>query len=491
MEAGVGLPVPSGTDGGGGGYGGSGCYTGGNGCPSCGIYGNLKLALWAGSGGGGSAGFFGGGGGGALEFVASTLMEVAGTVSANGGPGSGGGLSNNGGAGSGGGLIFAAPTIQLDNTSLIEANAGGNGKCPGCDSSHSGGGGNGGGGRILFLTAPQGPTGPGFNDASMPYTQNVLVNGSGAGNGSIDFGPFSFLGCLHECLNTFDPQHSTTPAVSFNYILQGDVRNQIDTTATASDPLTNAFAYVNQNDFNGNGSSTVGTALDSNGDTIVTFTGSNPILDSDSFNYGSGPAAPHFGLEGISGAPLNVLGQYWTYGDNSTTSLPNLGLVCPQATGTNVQYAVFFADVAPVGTGNTAGTGVWAECAFAGATPTIVATNTTDPPEVISNFAYFTSGTAIPLDSLNFGGTPPPGYPGSEFIALPQYDMLLDPGQGFTFGATTPVPEPSAMTVLCAGFGGLAACRRRRRSTFLGRTKRTYIPAPNRAKCGRHTAPAL
>jgi hypothetical protein len=121
-----------------------------------------------------------------------------------------------------------------------------------------------------------------------------------------------------------------------------------------------------------------------------------PKLSTYQFNYGNGSTAPHFGIEATSGTPIDVLAQYWTYANSTTSELPNLGFASRLPGAGATRYAVFFANVGFAGGG--APQGVWDEFAFSGATPHVVVTNTTDPTETLSNFGYFISDTELPLD---------------------------------------------------------------------------------------------
>ena len=161
-----------------------------------------------------------------------------------------------------------------------------------------------------------------FGDYVHVASVNNTFYGTFAGLGNVNSGginttglidPFVFTGsdtpgpdCTSECVNTFNGQNSGAPAMSFSYVLKGDVRGQIDTAVTANDPLVDAFAYVNQNFFGGRGLSTVGLSLDKNGNTVVTYSGSNPILDTYAFDYGGGPGGGILGTKARPALPLST-----------------------------------------------------------------------------------------------------------------------------------------------------------------------------------------
>lgn len=141
-------------------------------------YGDLNVALQAGSGGGGSLGDLfgggagGGGGGGAVELGAVGSMVLNGAVLANGGTGLGHIRLSTvlGGGGSGGGVRLHSDTIT--GTGVVSANGGG-----------PRGGAGGSGGRILVLTSAGDPVG------SMTFTAG---QGSPfAENGVVQFGALS------------------------------------------------------------------------------------------------------------------------------------------------------------------------------------------------------------------------------------------------------------------------------------------------------------
>lgn len=315
-----------------------------------------------------------------------------------------------------------------------------------------------------------------FGDYVHVASVNNTFYGTFAGLGNINSGginttglidPFVFTGsdtpgpdCSSECTNTFNGQSSGAPARSFSYVLKGDVRGQIDTALTANDPLVDAFAYVNQKILKDPSAlSTVGLSLDANGNTVITYTGSHPILSTYGFSYGAGNGDPHFGFEGTPGAPLVNISQFWTYGEEVTQQLANLSAACPAVTGADLHYAVFFADVAILSESDG---GQWTECAFPiGTNPQFLLTNSTLFDEQLSNVGFLLSDTMIPLDFLNLGMTPPPGQPGSAFTDLPQFDgLILAPGASFEVD----VPEPSALALLCVGLLGLFVVRPRART---------------------------
>jgi hypothetical protein len=240
---------------------------------------------------------------------------------------------------------------------------------------------------------------------------------------------------------------------SFSILLQGNIVASIDTTAMQTDATVNPFYYVNQNYFSGSGTSTV-TATASGGNTLVTFTGSNPILPGYTFSYGgSGNGDPHFGLDPTaangSGPSFKVLSQAWS--NNATkTQLPSLTVNAPTLGVGTVNYVTFFADV----TSNGQTVGQWFEVPYTGGTPPSFAPQLyTAGNATLSNVGFMLSPTQIPLDQLNFGTEPPPGSNGTPFTALSSFD-----------GANlTSMPEPGC-GVLAVGLTGLLLQRRRRRA---------------------------
>ncbi len=154
----------SGGGGGGGGYAfagnigtnGGGVYGPGAGGAGGSSYGDSQLSTWhmgsGGGGGGGSvhAGGGAGGAGGGLIVINATTINIAGTISANGGNGFAGSAADGAGGGGGGGAggsvyLFASSVTITGSVSAL----GGNGGTGGAGSYSSGGnGGTGSGGRF-------------------------------------------------------------------------------------------------------------------------------------------------------------------------------------------------------------------------------------------------------------------------------------------------------------------------------------------------------
>ena len=249
-----------------------------------------------------------------------------------------------------------------------------------------------------------------------------------------------------EFINSFEPLPPSTwtsGATSFSMVFQGNVLSSLDTMQTQNDPFLNPYLYVNENYFNGTGTTSVTATLDGNGNTVVTWTGSNPVVSSDSFNYGGfGNSEPHFGLDPTTasapvGQSLNVLSPYWSNG-TLTMTLPGLSasLANGGITPTSDPFAIIFADV--TSDGNTVGT--WFELPYTSSSPMVTLTNYTSSAETLSDVGYFLSPTEIPLDQLNYGHEPPPGTNGSPFTPLPGLDgTTLSGGNGIGgAGAASP-----------------------------------------------------
>lgn len=279
-----------------------------------------------------------------------------------------------------------------------------------------------------------------------------------------------------EVYNQFCTAPSSYNADEFIIVFKGDITGEISTSATNSDPLLNPFTYV-KNNITLTGTSNVTASYDSTANTTtVTYSGTNPILSTYTFNYG---AKPHFGLDGSHGANITgggpafqVISQTWgdTTNSGNTTATPSLSVDVknPPSSGP-VDYIVFYANVTSAG----ATTGQWFELPFTlNTSPQLTLTNYTGSSETLSNAGYFISDTLIPLDNLNFGLTPPPGSSNSPFAPLPQYDgsqLTGGDGLGGAGGSITTqsLPEPSSLISMATGLviaGGYVARRARARA---------------------------
>lgn len=214
----------------------------------------------------------------------------------------------------------------------------------------------------------------------------------------------------------------------------------------------NAFAYVNQHFFGGDGTANVTVTLNDAGNTQLTYTGSHPILQSYTFDYGGGPGAPHFGFVGSAGS--KVIGQFWTNSAEIFTNLPSLSVTGPGSMGSNIDFALFFAEVSC----NSQTEGQWNELSFvANTTPKLTLTNPTSCSETLSDVGFLLSDVPISADLLNFGHEPPPGEPGSNFVPLSLLDgEILQPGDSLSIDLVPGVPEPSSLFLLATAAGLLA-----------------------------------
>lgn len=310
------------------------------------------------------------------------------------------------------------------------------------------------------------------------FYPSVAVNASG----QVAIGFSGTASVTSDTLNSF-VSAPAAPSASFNMVLAGDQRSNISLLATANDPVVNAFAYVNKN-IVGKGNANISVSLNVDGNTVLTFTGDNPVLPSYLFNYGGGPGSPHFGFDGAQGA--SVIDQYWSFSEEGRQTLPTLTVLGPSLNPDNgstdtgagdedeaggdvfklegpltpfelVSFATLFADI----TSDDQTTGTWDEVAFETRTrPTLILTNPTDFTETLSDVGFLLSDTHIPLDSLNFGGEPPPGVPGSMFDLLAKLDgTTLCPNCSVDITLPAPIPEPPVWLMLLGGFAGLVALR--------------------------------
>ena len=167
-----------------GGAGGSFATLGGgaSGDSAAAVYGEPTLIPLVGGMRGQAAGGAGGGGGGALQITAGEQIDILGVVNAGGGGGASGlgsySYRGAGGGGSGGGILLEAPVVNVSGT--VVANGGGGG---GGGGNSGGGGGGGHGGKNGF---PPDPTyaaygGSGNDGAGCPLYGYVDGGDGGAG----------------------------------------------------------------------------------------------------------------------------------------------------------------------------------------------------------------------------------------------------------------------------------------------------------------------
>ncbi len=253
---------------------------------------------------------------------------------------------------------------------------------------------------------------------------------------------------FYNCFVVVPVFHATT----FEFVIEGDVTAFLDLASMATDPLVNPFAYVDANILGVPVTSTAMASVNIDGNTEVVFTGSNPVAPSYTFDYGPGSnGEPHIGLNGFAGGGTRIttLSQSWSDG-SSTDFLPALSVLVPPPGSVDLDFLIFYADV----TSGGVTTGGWFELPYeAGSIPTATFLNGTGDAFTLSNVGFFTSPDLIPLPDLNFGSTPPPGFPGSSFTSLPTLEgRTLAAGQELTIA----VPEPASWLALGLGLAGLA-----------------------------------
>ncbi len=272
-----------------------------------------------------------------------------------------------------------------------------------------------------------------------------------------------------EIYNCFCPLPSYD-VNTFNITIAGNVINQLNLNAVATDALVNPFVKIG-------GTSTVTAALDGNGNTVVTFSGTIGISSSDNFSYGANSnGLPHFGLDGSSGAgttgggpELKIISQGFSSSGSNPFAVPGgVGFYVPPpgAGVTDVDYLMFFVKVTDPGTT----IGQWFEAPIDGSiAATVTVTDYTANSETLSDAGYYISESYIPLDQLNYSSNPPPDISGSPFIPLPGLDghtLAGGDGKGGAGGTITAanLPEPSTVISMATGLAivGAAAVRRGR-----------------------------
>lgn len=275
-----------------------------------------------------------------------------------------------------------------------------------------------------------------------------LNTGVWATVGPVDMTEMEALGwnpsapCTFECINDWAP-HPSVRATSLTAVLKGDVVSKIDVAATQNNPLVNPFAAENKNFHGGAGTSSISVALDKSGNTEITYTGSNPILAGQNFEYGpAANGAPHFGYQGSGN--VAVLSQFWS-NSGADTALPGWTAACPTLTGPAVDFAVVYGEATAGGQTE----GQWLECAVdAGPLPfEIVNPNAFD--ETLGNFGFYLSSVEIDLGELNFSDLLPPDLTESPFELVSSLDGIRLPGGGSV--DVTFAPEPASLAVLSVG----------------------------------------
>lgn len=275
-----------------------------------------------------------------------------------------------------------------------------------------------------------------------------LNTGVWATVGPVDLTEMEALGwdpsapCTFECINGWAP-HPAVRATSLTAVLKGDIVGKIDVAATQHNPLVNPFAAENKNFHGGAGTSSITVALDKSGNTEITYTGSNPILEGQIFEYGpAANGAPHFGYEGSGN--VAVVSQFWS-NSGTDTALPGWSASCPTLTGPAVDYAVVYGEASAGGQTE----GQWLECAVdAGPLPFEIV-NPNAFAETLGNFGFYLSSIEIDLGELNFSGLLPPDLSGSPFELVTSLDGVRLPGGGSV--DVTFAPEPASLAALAIG----------------------------------------
>jgi hypothetical protein len=244
-----------------------------------------------------------------------------------------------------------------------------------------------------------------------------------------------------------------TQGTSFTMVLKGNVISSINLVAMKTDVTVNPFYWVIVNLHGGVGTSTVTATLNSEGNTVVTFTGTYPVPSGQTNSPGH---PPHFGLDPSAangtGPKISVVSQGWSNGPSKKLT-PAVSVSAPTvaANAVGIKYQIFFANV----TQGSQTVGEWFEIPYTGASPpTITPTVYTGGNVTLSNAGFQLSNTMIPLDNLNFGDYPPlPG--GSGWTATPQIDGPL---------SSSPSPEPATWALMILGIGAVGGVARARRS---------------------------
>jgi hypothetical protein len=247
-------------------------------------------------------------------------------------------------------------------------------------------------------------------------------------------------------------------ASTFTVVFQGNIVSDLNLAFTQGNAGINPFYQLDLSLSLPNTSSVV-AMLNSSGNTVVTYSnGAGPAINSSEASDFPSPKGPHFGLQPSSsdqnGPVMTALSESW----DNLPSLPVIDVNNPSLGSGTVEYAIVFTQVSS----NGSTTGNWFEIPYTGTLPPITLTNPTGTSETLSDAGYQLSPTLIPLDNLNFGTDPPPGYPGSPFTPTPQLDgATVSPG-----GSLTMTPEPSMLLPLaaCAGLFGFVGWRRKQSS---------------------------